>query len=239
MKNIKTIAIVPARGGSKGLKDKNIATVDGIPLICHTLNQLNKCKKIDRILLSTDSNVIKDIAESYGFKVPFLRDPIFAQDETTMEETLKHALNQSEDYWREKFDICVYTSPTDIFRESKWIDNLINKLEVNNSLESAFMGIRSFRNFWSFETNKKPKRVMKYMEIYGQRQERLKNQRYVIQECTGIGCASRSFLWRNGRRIGDKVHIEILPSDYQECDIHTKKDLEILRNIYKSKNNVN
>ena len=51
----KTIAIIPARGGSKGLKDKNIKEVGGIPLICHTLNQLHQCKRIDRILLSTDS----------------------------------------------------------------------------------------------------------------------------------------------------------------------------------------
>ena len=235
----KTIAIIPARGGSKGLKDKNIKEVGGIPLICHTLNQLHQCKRIDRILLSTDSKKIKEVAESYGYKVPFLRDAFFAKDETTMESTLKHALIQSEDYWGEIFDICVYCSPTDIFREPMWIDNLINQLELDENLESAFMGIRSFRNFWKFENNNNPERIMKYMEIYGQRQERLRNQRFIIQECTGIGCASRAFLWKNERRIGDAVKIELLPNDYQECDIHTEEDLNILNTIYKSKNNIN
>ena len=236
MEKFKSIAIVPARGGSKGLRDKNIKNVGDYPLICHTLKQLSKCQRIDKILLSTDSQKIKKVAENHGFIVPFLRDPFFAQDETTMEATLQHALKKSEEYWETKFDICIYASPTDIFRESSWIDKLVTKLQTDNSLESAFMGIRTFRNYWQFKEEKNNyQRVLDYMKIFGQRQERLINNRFIVKECTGIGCASRSFLWREGRRIGDKVHIELLPNDYQECDIHTSIDLQVLNTLYNAK----
>ena len=98
------------------------------------------------------------------------------------------------------------------------------------------MGIRTFRNYWQFKEEKNNyQRVLDYMKIFGQRQERLINNRFIVKECTGIGCASRSFLWREGRRIGDKVHIELLPNDYQECDIHTSIDLQVLNTLYNAK----
>lgn len=225
---MKTIAIVPARGGSKGLPDKNIVDIFGKPLICHTLNQLTRCNQIDHIHISTDSQRIADVCINHGFNVPFLRDSQYAQDETTMEATLQHSLEQVEASLCQKFDICVFVTPTDILRQSSWIDLLVTNLKSNPNLESSFMGLKSFRNFWSPTSNK---RLLEYMKIYGQRQERDLNNRFVYQECTGIGCASRSFLWRDGRRIGDRVKIMPLPKDYLEIDIHSYQDICLLESL--------
>lgn len=62
----KVLAIVPARGGSKGIKGKNIYPVNGKPLIWYTLSEAQKSKYIDRIIVSTDSREIADVAEQYG-----------------------------------------------------------------------------------------------------------------------------------------------------------------------------
>ena len=75
------------------------------------------------------------------------------------------------------------------------------------------------------------------MQIYGQRQERLKNKRLIYREDTGLASASRSFLWRNNRRIGDIVHI--IPNDdsFSCLDIHTIDDLRLVEAALHIRNN--
>ncbi len=70
------------------------------------------------------------------------------------------------------------------------------------------------------------------MKIYGQRQERIKNKRIIYQEDTGIVCASRAYLWREGRRIGDNVKIIVEDEDYINLDIHTEFDLFLAEKIF-------
>ena len=67
------VALIPARGGSKGIKNKNIINILGKPLISHTIISAKKIKQIDEIYVSTDSPKIKKISEKFGAKVPFLR----------------------------------------------------------------------------------------------------------------------------------------------------------------------
>ena len=77
------------------------------------------------------------------------------------------------------------------------------------------------------------------MQIYGQRQERLANKRLIYREDTGLTSASRSFLWRDGRRIGDVVHI--LPNDdsFSSLDIHTIEDLKLVEAALNIRNSSN
>ena len=80
MKDKKILLTVAARGGSKGVKNKNIKPLNGIPLIGHTLLQAKKWGKADRIVCSTDSQDIARVAEEYGAEVPFMRPPNLADD---------------------------------------------------------------------------------------------------------------------------------------------------------------
>ena len=86
MKNkYKTICIIPARGGSKGIIKKNIRNLNGHPLIAYPISAAIKSKVCDKILVSTDDNQIADQAKKYGADVPFLRSYDYAKDETTTE----------------------------------------------------------------------------------------------------------------------------------------------------------
>ncbi len=86
------IAIVPARGGSKGLPGKNIKNLCGKPLIAYTLEAALKSKEIERVIVSTDSQEIASIAKQYGAEVPFLRPACLAEDETSAVDVYLHAV---------------------------------------------------------------------------------------------------------------------------------------------------
>lgn len=90
---MKNIAIIPARSGSKGVKDKNIKDLCGKPLIAYTIEAAIKSGEFDEIMVSTDSEKYADIARMYGAKVPFLRSPETASDTASSWEMVEEVLN--------------------------------------------------------------------------------------------------------------------------------------------------
>ncbi len=93
MLNKKTIiAIIPARGGSKGLPGKNIKELCGKPLIAWSIEAGLKSKYLDEVMVTTDSKDIADISKQYGASVPFLRPDELAGDTSTTFEVVKHAI---------------------------------------------------------------------------------------------------------------------------------------------------
>ena len=120
-KKKRVLCIIPARGGSKGLKLKNLQKVCGKPLIYYPIIAAIKSKVCDEIFVSTDSKKIAKIAKGLGASVPFLRNKKFSKDLTTTEATLKNALIEYEKFSGTKFDYCVFLTCTNIFRNSEWI----------------------------------------------------------------------------------------------------------------------
>ncbi len=217
---IKTICIIPARGGSKGLPGKNLKVFNGKPLIAWPIIAATSCEKIDSVIVTTDSEEIAESAKSFGATVPGLRPSNLAQDYSTTEETLKDALDKFEKQTNQYFDICVFLTCTDIFRDVDWITSAINILENNAELESVFAANPTHKNFWMKSDNGKLERVSKKMEVYSSRQEK----EAIYREDTGLACASRSYLWRSGKRIGDNVKIIINDNFETGIDIHNEFD---------------
>jgi N-acylneuraminate cytidylyltransferase len=89
-----TLAVIPARGGSKGLPGKNVRRLAGLPLIEHSLRLAALCPEIDRTIVSTDSEDIRRVALAAGGDVPFLRAAGLARDDTPMLPVLRHALDE-------------------------------------------------------------------------------------------------------------------------------------------------
>ena len=96
-KNKKILALIPARGGSKGLPGKNIKPLSGKPLIAWSIGEAKKSKYIDRIVVSTDSEEIAGISEKHGAEIPFLRPKELAEDNTRGIDVILHAID-----WMEK-----------------------------------------------------------------------------------------------------------------------------------------
>ena len=215
------IGIIPARIGSKGVPRKNIKKVGGIPLISWTIRNAIKSSLISNIFISTDDEEIAEIASKEGCKVPFLRPKKLARDLSTTEESLKHALNSYEKIIKKKFSIGVFITATDIFREVAWITYAVKKLKSNRNLESVFSGYKTHKNFWEKNSKGKWVRLKGWMKNYSSRQVR----RYIIREDTGLACASRAMLWRQGKRIGNKVHVIENNDSFTSIDIHDNEDL--------------
>ena len=120
------MALVPARGGSKGIKNKNIKKMNGIPLIGHTIKQAVYVDCIDDIVVSTDDDKIKEIALQYGAKVPFKRPESLSTDTATNIDVALHAIKKN------KCDIVIILQPTSPLRTSDDILKSLNFLFYDN-----------------------------------------------------------------------------------------------------------
>ena len=109
------IAVIPARSGSKGLKDKNIKPLAGIPLIAHTINAAIKSGIFDVVFVSTDSEEYAEIAREYGADVPFLRDERLATDTSGSWPVVKEAVDRFRDMGK-KFGMATLLQPTSPLR---------------------------------------------------------------------------------------------------------------------------
>ena len=130
------IALIPARSGSKGVPDKNIRPLGGIPLMAYSISVALKSTLIDRVIVSTDSEEYARIARNYGAEVPFIRPLELAQDDTLDLPVIKHCLdylNRNEKYIP---DIVVHLRPTSPLRTPKMVDDAIRMLIENDEASS-------------------------------------------------------------------------------------------------------
>ncbi|GIX18286.1 MAG: hypothetical protein KatS3mg119_2472 [Rhodothalassiaceae bacterium] len=116
------LALIPARGGSKGVPGKNIRPLAGRPLIAWTIEAARASRFIDRVVLSSDNEDICRIAAAYGCEVPFRRPPALARDDTPGIAPVLHALEQLPGY-----DHLVLLQPTSPFRTTEDIDAAITR----------------------------------------------------------------------------------------------------------------
>ncbi|MEC8011014.1 MAG: acylneuraminate cytidylyltransferase family protein [Pseudomonadota bacterium] len=122
---MKILGVIPARIGSKRLKEKNIKLLNGEPLISYTINSAKKSKKMNKLIVSTDSEKIANIAKKYEVDVPFIRPEQLAGDDVRNSDTLLHSLDYFESIG-EYFDAVILLQPTSPFRSSTDIDNAID-----------------------------------------------------------------------------------------------------------------
>ncbi len=114
---MRNIAIIPARCGSKGLKDKNIKRINGKPLIGFTIEAAKKSGEFDEIMVSTDSKKYAEIAISCGAKVPFLRSALNSSDSASSWDMVDEVLNKYERIG-ESFDTFCLLQPTSPLRDA-------------------------------------------------------------------------------------------------------------------------
>ncbi len=124
----KILGVTLARGGSKGIKNKNLSKINNKPLIYYTIKEAKKCKKITNYIVSTDSKKIKKVAEKYKAQVPFIRPKKFAKDVSSSASALKHALIKCEKIFNLKFDYVVEIMATNPLKTVEDINNIISIL---------------------------------------------------------------------------------------------------------------
>lgn len=131
----RVLGLINARGGSKGIPNKNIKYLNGKPLIAYSVIEALACPVIDRVIVSTDSEEIAKVAREYGAETPFMRPPELATDESLQIDTVIHAVE-----WLEKtgdvYDYVAILQPTSPLRNAEDIKNTIDLL-IRSGADSA------------------------------------------------------------------------------------------------------
>lgn len=133
---LKILALIPARSGSKRVKNKNIRSLNGKPLIAHTILAAKQSKYINRILVTTDSEEIAKIGREYGAEVPFLRPAEISGDLSIELSYYIHTLNWLLDNDKYIPDLIVNLYVTSPFRKTETIDAAIEKFLAHPEADS-------------------------------------------------------------------------------------------------------
>jgi len=139
------LAIIPARGGSKGIKKKNIYPLCGKPLIAYSILAGKESQYIDEVLISTDSSEIADVATQWGGDVPFMRPDYLAEDRTKTIDVIVHALE-----WLKgrgtNYDILVLLQPTQPLRTSADIDRALEIFDSSCAESRSLVSVSEVRD---------------------------------------------------------------------------------------------
>ncbi len=130
------LAIIPARSGSKSVKDKNIRPMGGVPMIAHSIRHAQQSERITRVIVSTDSERYADIAAGYGAEVPFIRPAELATDTALDVDVFYHALTFLRDREGYMPRLVVQLRPTYPVRRPADIDAMVDVMLADDSLDS-------------------------------------------------------------------------------------------------------
>lgn len=157
--NKKILAIIPARSGSKGLKNKNLKKINNIPLVGYPVIAAKKSKYIDKIIISSDSQKICNIASKYGADIPFLRPKELATDTSKRSEVILHCLENIKGY-----EIIIYLEPTSPLTNEDDIDYSLEKfIEYNASSLVSISESNTCHPMYSLKFNDNSKEIKPYL----------------------------------------------------------------------------
>lgn len=153
------LALIPARGGSKGIPRKNIRSFAGYPLIAWSIAAAKKSELVTRVIVSTDDEEIAGVARQWGAETPFLRPAELAQDKTTDLPVFMHALKWLEDVEGYRADIVVQLRPTSPIRPQTMVDDAIRILLNHKDADCVRGVVPAGQNpfkMWRFNGEEKP-----------------------------------------------------------------------------------
>lgn len=218
-----TLAIIPARGGSKGVKKKNLRKVGGVSLVGRAIKCAKESGVMDHILVTTEDEEIRQEALKYGAEVPFLRPTNLADDYATMAETVAHAIKEFEKCIGNQVTIITLIEPTNPFRKSESLKNTLELYKTGKykSVMTVCSLERKPNNIFvkgEFLTRFIEKPIVEF-----QRRQEMKHLCRLSSVCSVTG--RNEFLEHNSLQLNPMGYIETTP--IEAINIDEKLDLEI------------
>ena len=156
-KKLKILGIIPARGGSKEIKRKNLLKIGGKTLVELAIKSAKKSKLLTRIILSSEDKEILKIAKKAGVEIPFIRPKKLAKDNSSTFSVLKHAVKWLEKNENWRADIIVLLQPTTPFRKGTHIDAVVKLLLKSRSDAATTIKKVSYPSHWMLKIVNKNK----------------------------------------------------------------------------------
>lgn len=224
------LALIPARGGSKGVPRKNIRVLAGKPLIVWTIEEAKRSLYIDRLVLTSEDPEIIDVAVSWGCEAPFVRPSELAQDDTPGMAPILHALEQMPAY-----DLVVLLQPTSPLRTAADIDRCIETCVRSGAPSCVTMAEAEKSPFWMYFLDEAGRMnpVISCEDAALPRQKLPKV--YALNGAVYV--ARREWLLRSEMFVGPETIASIMPHE-RSLDIDTEFDcvfFEFLMNSLRSK----
>ena len=208
---MKTIVIIPARGGSQRLSNKNILLLNGIPLLVHSINYAKE-NQMDKIVVSTDDALIKEIAIEYGAEV-MDRPKDLATDNSPTIDTLKFVMENVEGH----YDYVVVLQPTNPLRPKDLLQESLKRIKEGN-FDSLMTVTRNEQKFGKIINNK----FVPYNYTIGQRSQDLESLYYE----NGLLYIAKTELILKGKLLGDNHIPFIVNHPFAKVDIDTLEDMD-------------
>lgn len=218
----KILAIIPARGGSKGLPRKNLLEAGGKPLIAWTIEEGLKSAYIDRLILSSEDPEIMATAKKWGCEVPFSRPPELADDKAATADVVLDALAKI----KEQYDYVVLLQPTSPLRSSDDIDLCIKECHESGATSCVTVTKSDKSPFWMFflDAQKRMEPVIEAAKRPTRRQD-LPNA-YTLNGAVYV--VNREWFQENGVFVDKHSIAHVMPKD-RSIDIDSEDDLNIFR----------
>ncbi|MDD3505127.1 MAG: acylneuraminate cytidylyltransferase family protein [Sulfurimonas sp.] len=237
LKGKKILAVIPARGGSKRLKNKNLLPLLHKPLITWTMQAAQESLYIDAIVVSTDSKEIAEEAKRFGLQTPFMRPSELSDDEARSIDVVRHAIQWLKEYEGKSFDYVVLLQPTSPLRNAKHIDSAL--LQLHNQGADAVVSVceNEHSPLWSnvLPKNQSLENFLKPEYINSRSQDLA--QFYRLNGALYICDVSR-LLKEDTFFIRDNIYAYIM-EQIDSVDIDTKLDFLLAEAILKEKENEN
>jgi len=215
------VALIPARGGSKGIPDKNIRNLNGKPLIAWTIEQSLSCSQISSTVVSTDSKRIAAVAREYGAEVPFMRPAELATDESATEDALIHAVKELTGNGN-RIDNIVVLQPTSPIRKKQTLDQAIKAYSSSN-YDSLLSVVKRPPFYW-----KSSPEVQPLYDIFARpRRQDIPVDQFLYKETGSIYISSVSLLEQQRNRLGGNICL-FETSEIEAVDIDTEFDFELV-----------
>ncbi len=227
LKDKKIIALIPARSGSKRFKNKNIFPYKGHPLIAYTITSAIKSKIFSKIIVSTDSNYYKRIAEYYGASVPFLRPKKISGSKSSDYDWVNFTLDKLE----EKFDIFTILRPTNPFRNHLSIKRSFKKFFLHN-MRYSLRGVSVTKNHPGKMWKKKGLYIHPILKGYYKKQPYYNSQFAALPDIYQQNASieiSQTEVIKKFKTITSKKIIPFFSKDHEAFDLNYKYDLNLIK----------